>query len=267
MRTRKRFGQHFLEAVWADKVIDAIAPLPEDIFLEIGPGPGILTLRLAPRVSTLIAVEIDRDLVRVLTPNVPPNVSIVNADVLDISLATLLPPARTPVRVAGNLPYNISSPILFKLLASHAGGSAIRDATLMLQREVADRLVAAPGGSDYGVLALQAALHADVQRVLTLPPGAFRPAPRVTSAVVQLRFRPPAADVGRQPEFERLVRGLFQRRRKTVQNALTPLLPADLSAAAVLTKAGIDPGRRPQTLRLDEAARLVRTVLYFSGSY
>src|SRR5687768_11393755 len=111
MRTRKRFGQHFLEPVWADKVVAAIAPNADDLFLEIGPGPGVLTLRLAPRVSRLVAIEIDRDLIAELTPKLPANASILEGDVLEIDLESALPRGGNPIRIAGNLPYNISSPI------------------------------------------------------------------------------------------------------------------------------------------------------------
>ena len=118
MRTRKRFGQHFLEPVWADKVVKAIAPARDDVFLEIGPGPGILTLKLAPHVSRWSPIEIDRDLIASLSPKLPTNVSIVAGDILEVDLLSTLASvgASTPVRIAGNLPYNISSPILFKLL-------------------------------------------------------------------------------------------------------------------------------------------------------
>src|SRR5204863_1420915 len=123
----------------------------------------------------------------------------------------------------GNLPYNISSPILFKLLRAADEGRRFSDATLMLQKEVADRLVAQPGTGDYGTLAIQVALVADVERLLTLPPGAFRPPPKVTSAVVGLRFRPATVEVGDRAAFERLVRGAFTQRRKTLLNALRPV--------------------------------------------
>ena len=161
MRTRKRFGQHFLEPVWADKVVDAIAPAPDDVFLEIGPGPGILTLRLAPKVSRLVAIEIDRDLIAELTPRLPSNASIVAGDVLDIDLDAALPQSDTPIRVAGNLPYNISSPILFRLLELESR-RPVTDATLMLQREVADRIVAKPGTAEFGVLSVLVQWRADV---------------------------------------------------------------------------------------------------------
>ena len=180
MRALKRYGQHFLEAAWADKLVVAIDPQPGDRFLEIGPGPGALTLRLAPRVASVAAVEVDRAMIDVLGPKLPPNVTLVHSDFLDFDAATL---GDGPVRVAGNLPYNVSSPILFKLLEMHRvrrrgqKGPALLDATLMVQREVAERIEAKPGGGDYGVLAILVQLHADVRRALSLPPGAFRPPP------------------------------------------------------------------------------------------
>ena len=173
MIPRKKFGQHFLEPQWADRLVDAIAPRAGDRFLEIGPGPGALTLRLAPRVSEVTAVEIDAGMVADLAPRVPPNVMLVHADVLEFDLASLA--GGTPIRVAGNLPYNVSSPILFRLLAAHRAQGGLLDATLMLQREVAERIQAPAGTRDYGVLAILVQLHADVRTLLRLPPGAFRP--------------------------------------------------------------------------------------------
>ena len=193
-RTRKRFGQHFLESVWADKVVDAIQPAPTDVFLEIGPGPGILTLKLAPRVSRLVAIEIDRDLVAALTPKLPSNASVVSGDVLDFDIDTALSALDTPIRIAGNLPYNISSPILFRLLEL-ASRRPITDATLMLQREVAERIVAKPGTAEYGVLSVLTQWRAEAARVLAIPPGAFRPPPDVRSALVRLSFRAPAFEL------------------------------------------------------------------------
>jgi 16S rRNA (adenine1518-N6/adenine1519-N6)-dimethyltransferase len=132
----------------------------------------------------------------------------------------------------------------------------------MLQKEVADRLVARPGTSDHGALALQVALTADVERVLTLPPGAFRPPPKVTSAVVRLRFRPPVVDVGDADLFQRIVRGVFLHRRKTLLNALKPVADAlGKNASAIVERAGIDPGLRPESLSVDDMARLSRAML------
>jgi 16S rRNA (adenine1518-N6/adenine1519-N6)-dimethyltransferase len=261
-RARKRFGQHFLERVWVDKLIEAVQTEPTDVFLEIGPGRGALTTPLADRVARIIAVEIDRDLAAALPSRAPDNVTVVQADFLKVDVAALLAAEQEPVRAIGNLPYNVASPILFTLLEAADQGRKIRDATLMLQKEVADRLVATPGSGDYGALAIQVALLADVERVLSLPPGAFRPPPKVRSAVVRLRFRPPSVDVGDPSLFERLVRGMFLQRRKTVLNALKPVARGlDISASDVLARADVDPGRRPETLTLDDLARLTRAVL------
>ena len=261
-RARKRFGQHFLETAWVDKLIAALEASPGDTFLEIGPGRGALTRPLAARAGQVIAVEIDRDLAAALPDTIGPNVRVVRGDFLDVDLDELLAGTTAPVRVVGNLPYNVSSPILFKLLHAADAGRRFRDATLMLQKEVADRLVAPVGGGDYGTLAIQVALLADVERILTLPPGAFRPPPKVTSAVVRLRFRPPAADVGDQATFERVVRGLFLQRRKTLGNALVPVADSfGRSATEVIERAGLDPSKRPQELTVADMAALARAVL------
>ena len=261
-RARKRFGQHFLEAAWVGKLVDALHPTPNDVFLEIGPGRGALTNALAPRVRRIVGVEIDRDLAAALSAVVAPNVHVATADILDVDLDTLLLHEPQPCRVVGNLPYNASSPILFMLLRSADAGRRFRDATLMLQKEVADRIAARPGTAEYGTLAVQVALMADVTRLLTLPPGAFRPAPKVRSAVIQLRFRAPACDVGDPVVFERLVRGMFQQRRKTLANTLSPVISSfGRLAKQVIETAGLDPTKRPQMLTLEELARLSRAVL------
>jgi 16S rRNA (adenine1518-N6/adenine1519-N6)-dimethyltransferase len=253
---RRRFGQHFLAPAWADKVLHAIAPSPGDRFLEIGPGPGALTFRLAARAAHVTAIEIDRELAAELHPRLPPNADLVVADILDVDLAPYL--ARGSLRVAGNLPYNISSPILFRLLAVARVSAGLTDATVMLQREVADRLVAAPGTKDYGVLTIFTALQADVQRLLTLPPGAFRPAPKVHSAVVRLTFKPSPLPPERAAVFEKMVRTMFMQRRKTLLNALRPYADSvGRESREALTSAGIDPIRRPETLTQEDLLRLV----------
>ena len=261
-RARKRFGQHFLEPAWVAKLLASLSPAPDDVFLEIGPGRGALTIPLAARVRRVIAVEIDRDLAGFLQQQLPPTVTVVQADFLEVNVNRLLAGENRPLRVVGNLPYNVSSPILFKLLHAAGHGRVLTDATLMLQKEVADRLSAAPGTADYGSLAIQVALLADVERVLTLPPGAFRPPPKVTSAVVRLRFRPPQVDVGSMEMFERVVRGVFLQRRKTLANALKPVADSfGRSAPELIAAAGLDGTKRPGELTLDEVARLSRAVL------
>jgi 16S rRNA (adenine1518-N6/adenine1519-N6)-dimethyltransferase len=269
-RAKKRYGQHFLAPAWADKVIAAIAPQPSDRFLEIGPGPGVLTTRLAAKAARVTAIEIDRDLAASLRSLLPPNVDVVTADILEVDLAPYL--ADGPLRVAGNLPYNISSPILFKLLSlpkrgqppfsaltqsEKRGQPPFSDATVMLQREVADRLVARPGTKDYGVLTIFVGAHSDVRRLLTLPSGAFQPAPKVQSALVRLTFVPSRVPAAIEATFERMVRGMFMQRRKTVANALRPFAESiGRDAAAALSAAGIDPAVRPETLDLAPLVRL-----------
>ena len=251
---RRRFGQHFLEPAWADKVVTAIRPRPDERFLEIGPGPGILTSRLARRVGSLTAVEIDRDLAAGIAAE-HPDVHLIVGDFLEMDLSELLAPG--PLRVAGNLPYNISSPILFKLLAVARQSANLVDATVMLQREVAERLAARVGTKDYGVLTVFAQAQADVTRLLILPPGAFRPPPKVESAVVRLSFKPPAVPPELAVAFERLVRTVFMQRRKTLSNALRPVTDASgLDARVVLAAAGIDPIRRPETLTVADLVAL-----------
>jgi 16S rRNA (adenine1518-N6/adenine1519-N6)-dimethyltransferase len=254
VHAKKRYGQHFLQDAWADKLITAIDPLPDDRFIEIGPGPGALTLRLAPRVSHLTAIEVDREMVASLGRRLPGNVTLVHADFLEVDLAAI---AEGRLRVAGNLPYNVASPILFRLLETHRSTDLLVDATLMLQREVADRITAAPGTGEYGVLSIFVQMHCDVHRVLALPPGAFRPAPKVHSAVVHCRFRPPAAAVVDHRVFEAMVRSMFTQRRKTLMNALRAYATSrGADPGAALAAAAIDPRRRPETLQLTELTRL-----------
>lgn len=264
MKARKRFGQHFLEGSWIDKVVRAIAPRAGDVMIEIGPGRGALTSPLARAVGQLIAVEIDRDLVARLTALDLPRVTVVSSDILEITPARLrgilasagVDPA-TPIRVAGNLPYNVASPILFALADLRAAGLPVTDATFMIQREVADRLTARPNSGDYGVLSVLVQLEARVERLLELPPGAFRPPPKVRSTVVRLTFHPPEPRPADLPAFTRLVRDVFTRRRKTLANALLAHGAVDPgTAAAALSAAGIDGRRRPETLDLQEFVRL-----------
>ena len=262
LRAKKRFGQHFLEPAWVNKLIQAVNPSPDDTFLEIGPGRGALTKALSPRVRRMVAVEIDRDLAADLPAHVPPNVRVVEGDFLRVDLDAVLQGEEIPLRVIGNLPYNVASPILFALLDAADEGRRFVDATLMLQKEVADRLVARPGSRDYGALAIQVSLMARVDRILTLPPGAFRPPPKVTSAVVRLQFHPPSEQVGDRATFERVVRGVFLQRRKTLLNALKPVADSfNRSASELIEQAGVDPSKRPEALTLEEMARLARAVL------
>ena len=262
-RVRKRFGQHFLEPAWVDKVIKTIAPKPDEFFLEIGPGGGALTRPLTTSARHIVAFEIDRDLASALRETAPPNLTIETGDFLDITidrLGVLLAPwgaTACRVRVAGNLPYNAASPILFKLTELHAAGLAIADATVMLQREVADRLTASSGTRDYGVLAILIGHRALAQRVLELPPGAFRPPPKVRSALIRLRFHTPEPPARDELLFAQMVQAVFTRRRKTLANALRAFhVPRGPSPVEALAAAHIDAIRRPETLSIDEMVRL-----------
>lgn len=264
MRARKRFGQHFLEPAWVNKLVQAIGATPDQAFLEIGPGRGAITRPLALQCEKLLAIEVDRDLAAELEADKPANVTVVQGDVLKTDLTPGItawlgaaPSPGNQFRVVGNLPYNISSPILFRLLEFATATGGMRDATLMLQKEVADRLVAHPSTGEYGVLTVLTALHADVTRVLALPPGAFRPPPKVHSAVVRLSFRPPTVDLADPQRFVRMVRSVFTQRRKTIGNALKGFAgESGRQAVEVLKAAGIDPQRRPETLELAEFAAL-----------
>ncbi len=256
MKARKRFGQHFLDPSWVDRVVEAVQPLATDSFVEIGPGRGALTLALARRVGSILAVEIDRDLAPALAARVPQNVRVLEADFLRVPGEALLSGAGA-VRVAGNLPYNISTPILFRVLALARHGARIIDATVMLQREVADRLAADPGSGDWGVLSACQQLRAAVRPLLALPPEAFRPAPRVHSAVVRLTYHPPDPPVRDAETFDALVRSIFLHRRKMLSNALADFAGLrGTDAAGALRAADIDGRRRPETLSLTELGRL-----------
>jgi 16S rRNA (adenine1518-N6/adenine1519-N6)-dimethyltransferase len=237
------------------KVIQAINPRPDDVFVEIGPGRGALTRPLLERARSVRAFEIDRDLAAALNGS-DARLTVVEGDFLQTS-RSLAGTADGPFRVAGNLPYNVASPILFALLELHAEGVPVVDATLMLQREVADRLIAGPGGRDYGVLSILVQYGADVSRLLTLPPGAFRPPPKVQSALVRVRFRPPAPAAADPALFAALVQAIFTRRRKTLANALRAFPPStQLSPAVALGRAAIDGTRRPETLSIADLVRL-----------
>jgi 16S rRNA (adenine1518-N6/adenine1519-N6)-dimethyltransferase len=236
---RKRFGQHFLtdQSVIAD-IVAAIRPQADDNMVEIGPGLGALTAPLTEVLRHLHVIEIDRDIVARLQASYPPGrVTVHSGDALEFDLAAL-PEA---LRVVGNLPYNISTPLLFHL-AAYAG--RIRDMHFMLQKEVVERMVAHPGGGDYGRLSVMLQYRFDMELVLQVPPEAFAPPPKVDSAVVRMRPRPPAQLAARsEAGLAQVVRRAFAQRRKTLRNALAGLLDGEGFAAL-----GIAPGLRAENL-------------------
>jgi 16S rRNA (adenine1518-N6/adenine1519-N6)-dimethyltransferase len=242
-RRRKRFGQHFLhDPRVVERIVQALDVHPGDHLLEIGPGRGALTGRLlAIPDCTLDAIEIDRDLAAQLRVSFAgsPRHALHEGDALGFDLGALARGRGGRLRIVGNLPYNISTPLLFHLL-QHA--DVIIDMTLMLQREVAARLAAAPGHSDYGRLTVMLAPRVQVQRLFDVGPGAFQPPPRVWSAVVRLGVRTqPLFPVS--PNYAAVVAAAFAQRRKTLRNALSQML-----SSGQIRACGIDPGARAGTL-------------------
>jgi len=205
-------------------------------------------------VAHLTAVELDHEMAAALAPRLPPNVTLVEQDMLEFDIHSI---ARADLRVAGNLPYNVSGPILFALLRARREGARLTDATLMIQREVADRIEGKPGTKAYGTLSIFVQLRARVRRLMTLPPGAFRPVPKVHSAVIRLEFLDPVVPLRDERTFERMVRSIFTQRRKTLLNALKPFA-ADRAADArrAIALAAVDGTLRPEALQLSELARL-----------
>ena len=269
-RARKRFGQHFLEVNWITKLISRIQPQERDLFLEIGSGKGQLTLPISTTGAQIIAIEIDRQLAIQLQQSTPSQVRVITGNVLQQDIFKLVQPLyeeeASPFRVVGNLPYNLSTPILRQLFDAQQQHLCFSDATLMLQQEVADRVVAETGSPAYGPLAIMTQLVADAKIVLTLPPGAFRPPPKVRSALIHLTFRPSPIPIPDWNLFLSLVRKLFIHRRKTMLNSLrsfsqtlSPIPPLQL-----LRQATINPESRPGTLELTDFVRLA-TALYGSN--
>ncbi len=244
-RTKKRLGQHFLtDPRILGRIADAVEATPSDTVIEIGPGPGGLTAELARRAGRVIAIEKDRDLAAALASRWP-NVTVVEGDALTVDWRTAAGP-ESGYRVAGNIPYNITSPLLDKALAPP------RPAVIafLVQREVADRVAARPGTTAYGALSVGVQAVASVETVFRVGAGAFTPPPQVDSALLRLRpHTTPLVPDHALGTFRRLVTGLFGFRRKQLLRGLRELTswPAE-RCAAVLARAGLDPAARPETL-------------------
>ena len=212
---RKRFGQHFLtDRVAIDAIVDAIAPNPGEALIEIGPGLGAMTFPLLERCERLTVIELDRDLAARLRRH--PALSVIEADVLNVDFAALSQAAGQPLRVVGNLPYNISTPILFHLLPAAA---QVLDQHFMLQKEVVERMAASPGSKVYGRLSVMLQWRCDIESVLDVEPESFDPPPQVRSAVVRMRPLPARADIDALLLGE-LVTVAFSQRRKMLRNTL-----------------------------------------------
>jgi 16S rRNA (adenine1518-N6/adenine1519-N6)-dimethyltransferase len=272
IRARKSLGQNFLtDSQVARRIIDAVSPSQTDAIIEIGPGTGALTHMLAARSGHLVAIEIDQRLARELRgATKADNVTIMTADALSLNWDALVVDSKSMlnalrgqdedssrVRVVANLPYNISTPIIERLLSA---GRRIFDMTLMLQKEVADRITSEPGGREYGHLSVMVQYYCVATKLFEVPPAAFTPEPKVNSAVIRLRVRDePAVKVSDERRFFSLVRACFAQRRKTILNNLKVAAASQgftRNIQLALEAASVAPQRRAETLSLAEFAAL-----------
>lgn len=253
-RPRKRFGQHFLQdREVVARIIDAFNPKPDERVVEIGPGHGALTGELLKRIHRLHAVELDRDLITRLQAQYVDSGELIlhNADAMRFDYRALCQPGQK-LRLIGNLPYNISTPLLFHLLDQ---SDCIQDMLFMLQKEVVDRLSAAPGGKDYGRLSVMIQWRCRVERLFRVAPKAFSPPPRVQSSTVRLvPYTTPPVKIQHPERFAKIVTVAFTQRRKILRNSLKNLIGLE-----TFTELGIDPTRRAETLSLAEFALLANS--------
>jgi 16S rRNA (adenine1518-N6/adenine1519-N6)-dimethyltransferase len=255
---RKRWGQHFLvDRNILSKVVRTAGIEETDVVLEVGPGLGVLTLALAKEAKRVIAVEIDKKLVEILQEKLAdcPNVEIIRKDIMEVDFDDLIERTGQPLKVVANLPYQISTPLIFRFIESR---SVFASLTLMLQKEVAERMIAPPGGKDYGPLSIFTQIVSDFSIRFFIKPSAFFPPPKVDSAVIHMVWKKkPMAEVEDIEWFKRVVRGSFGYRRKTLMNALKHSgLSLPEEGAGRMKRIGIDPQRRPETLTIEEFVRL-----------
>lgn len=251
-RARKRFGQNFLhDHNTIARIVRAAAPRPGQSLIEIGPGQGAITAPLLEAATQLTVIEIDRDLAAALRTRFAgnPGFHLIEQDVLKVNFAELGNRQPANLRILGNLPYNISTPLLFHLLDYR---ELISDMLFMLQLEVVDRMAALPNSPDYGRLSVMMQYHCKVEKLFTVPPGAFTPQPKVESAIVKLTPWRPLPHPARNPDtLGRVVRAAFSQRRKTLRNTLKTLLPADQ-----LDVLGLDLNLRPENVGLRDYVRI-----------
>ncbi len=258
MKARKRFGQNFLrDPQVIARIVQAIGPKPGDRLVEIGPGRGAMTYPLLEAAGSLTAIEIDRDLVPLLQTEAPAHgqLELIEADVLTVDFTDLAGEGR--LRVVGNLPYNISTPVLFHLM-EHA--AHIQDMHFMLQREVVDRMAAAPGSKVYGRLSVALQARCRVEKLFRVMPGSFWPVPKVESAIVRLT---PLQDAEREtlaPALDRVLRGAFGQRRKTLANALSGVLDA-----VTIASCGLRPDARAEQVDVAGFLALARALATQGG--
>jgi 16S rRNA (adenine1518-N6/adenine1519-N6)-dimethyltransferase len=257
-RPRKRLGQHFLvDRTALERIADALGPTPNDVVVEIGPGRGALTDLLSQRARRVIAIELDRDLVPYLRDRYREagNVDVIESDVLEVNLGEV---AGSEFLLAGNVPYYITTPILFHALETPRPARAV----YLMQREVAERMVAPPGSRTYGALSVNVQAVARADLVGRVPAGAFRPPPSVESAIVRLTPRPdPIVEQSLEADFRALVQGAFGLRRKQMRRVVRTVTHLGVDAAdQVLAAAAIDPEVRPETLSPEDFARLLHAI-------
>jgi len=254
-RARKRFGQHFLhDPKIIQRIVDAIAPKPGERLVEIGPGRGAITKPLLQRAGEMDAVELDRDLIPVLEAACEQDgvLRVHSGDILGIDLHSLRGTGER-LRIVGNLPYNISTPLIFRLLEAK---SCIEDMHFMLQKEVAERMTASPGTKIYGRLTVMLAAHCSVHRLFRVGPGAFKPPPRVDSVFVRIEpLQDPPFSIDDPEVFAKLVSHAFSQRRKTLRNAIRVFLDE-----SDIRDLGLDPALRPEALAPADFAHLANLV-------
>ncbi len=256
MPTKPKLGQNFLhDQQVIRRIVAALGDCTRESVIEIGPGRGAVTRALSARAAHVIAIELDSLLVAHLRAEFPPDrVTVIHEDVLDFDFAAASAQAGHRLAVLGNLPYYITSPILLKLAASH---TSLDRAVLMMQREVADRVAAAPGSRDYGLLSVTVQLYGPVEKLFTLPPGAFSPPPQVHSTVIRWRFAPRFAALGVEPTaFLDFARHAFAQKRKTLANNLRAAGLAPEAIVPALAATGIDPQARAEALSIESLAAL-----------
>lgn len=263
----KRFGQHFLkDKRTVQRIVDALAPQPDETIVEIGPGTGALTAELIARAANVVAVEFDNKLTPLLNEQFgqQANFKLIMADALATDFCREIQPA-SHARLVANLPYNISTAILQRLIEQRA---CLTDMVLMLQREVVERIMAPPGSSDRGFLSVLVEAYCETEKLFDVGPGAFRPPPKVWSSVMRVRFRP---QINTDDTDERLlwatVSAGFAQKRKTILNnlrhtsgRLADILKRNGGASIVLCKAGVELQRRAETLTIDDWSRIVRAM-------
>lgn len=257
---RRKLGQHFLiDETIANQIIDAASLTKSDLAIEIGPGNGILTYHLAENAGRVLAIEMDMGLFKNLSKKINDykNIELVNANALKYDFPNLIemkPASDGKVKVVSNIPYSISKPLILKLITFR---DTIDEMYLMVQKEVAERIVAKPGNRDYGVMTIATQLYSNIRILFDVPASAFRPKPRVVSSVIAMELlKYPKVEIEDEKLFFQLIKKVFAHRRKTIYNALkaSGLKGDDISH--ILNKLYIEPGRRPETLSLEEFAEL-----------